>query len=288
MIKSCNLVYKTVKRSYNKIMKETRHEEYAHISNNLPFILLPNLVRTPSTCRAEKNWHDNIEIQVCLDGEGEVLLDGDKFPFTKGDIAVVNSNVIHYTYTPCSLTYTCLIVDTSFCKQMDIDYQSLDFESLFKNQKIYDKVEILTKAYYDENTPCKVAFLTQTILEILIEIINGYSKTKSSEKAKPLTYERVKQTIKFVRENYNKKLTLDELSKVVYCDKFTLSRDFKKITGQTIVNYVNSFRCQKAAELLESGESVIQTAYKCGFDNPSFFSKTFKKYIGNLPSKYKK
>ena len=100
-----------------------------HIINDtrLPFIFHSHKYEKRGVRADVGNWHENIEIQVCLDGEGEVLLDGDKFPFTKGDIAVVNSNVIHYTYTPNSLTYTCLIVDTEFCKQMDIKYQDIDF-----------------------------------------------------------------------------------------------------------------------------------------------------------------
>ena len=282
-----NLFYKPKLCCYNKIMKETRHEEYAHISNNLPFILHPRLKRTPSTCRSEKNWHENIEIQVCLDGEGYVLLDGDKYPISKGDIAVVNSNSIHYTYTPTELTYTCIIIDTAFCKQMDIKYHTLNFASVFKNDKIIELTERLTDVYLNGNSICKIADLTRTVLEILIEIVTYYSTEKADLKPKPIAFDRIKRTIKFIRENYNRKLTLEEIAKNAYCDKFTLSREFKKLTGQTIVNYLNSYRCQKAVDFIENGENVIETAYKCGFENPSFFTKTFKKHLGVSPSKFK-
>lgn len=272
---------------YNKIMNGTRHEEYAHISNNLPFILHPRLHRTPSTCRAEKNWHENIEIQVCLDGEGYVLLDGDKHDFKKGDIILVNSNAIHYTYTNTSLIYTCIIVDTEFCKQVDVNYSSLNLKSKINSESIMCLTEKLTNIYLDENYSCRVARLTQIILQILIEIVEKHVISFSEVKTKPRSYERVKLAIKYVRENYTRKLSLEEIAKNVYADKFVLSREFKKITGQTVINYVNLYRCQKAIELIESGENVIEASYKCGFENPSFFSKTFKKHLGVSPSKYK-
>lgn len=265
----------------------TRHEEYAHIENNLPFILHPRLKRTPSTCRTEKNWHENIEIQVCLEGEGYVLLDGDKISFSKGDVVVVNSNAIHYTYTANELTYTCIIVDTAFCKQININYELIDFVSKFNNNEVVALTEALTDIYLTENYPLKVARLNEIILKILIIITENYSKIIKTEKPKPISNERVKRAVKFIRENYNRKLTLEEIAKHVFTDKFTLSREFKKITGQTVINYVNLYRCQKAIELIESGENVIEASYKCGFENPSFFSKVFKKHVGKLPSKFK-
>ena len=99
-------------------MLGTRYEEYLTFKDNLPFKFYSDITITPTTYSKEANWHENIEIQVCLEGEGYVLLDGDKISFSKGDVVVVNSNAIHYTYTANELTYTCIIVDTAFCKQL--------------------------------------------------------------------------------------------------------------------------------------------------------------------------
>ena len=54
-------------------------------------------------------------------------------------------------------------------------------------------------------------------------------------------------------------------------DKYTLSREFKKLTGMTIVQYINSYRCKKAAEYIASGTSVSEAANMCCFTNMSFF-----------------
>ena len=98
-------------------------------------------------------------------------------------------------------------------------------------------------------------------------------------------FETVKSVITYIRENYNKKITLDEISKAVLCDKYALCREFKKYTGQTITEYLNYYRCVKAKELLEEGYSVTETADLCGFGNLSYFGETFKMHIGYSPSK---
>mgnify|MGYP002519925783 CR=1 FL=1 len=58
-------------------MLSTRYEEYVNFNNNLPFVLSAGLKRTLTNRSTAANWHDNIEIQICTEGEGYVLLDGE-------------------------------------------------------------------------------------------------------------------------------------------------------------------------------------------------------------------
>ena len=73
------------------------------------------------------------------------------------------------------------------------------------------------------------------------------------------------------------------LSKYYFC------RIFKNITGSTVIKYLNMYRCMKARELLSSGKyTVSEAALECGFENMSYFSKTYKAYSGSVPSMAKK
>ena len=85
----------------------------------------------------------------------------------------------------------------------------------------------------------------------------------------------------------DKKLTIDEIADEVGLSKYHFSREFKKVTGLTIVSYINIVRCRNAEKLLIKNEySVHDIAVKCGYENDSYFSKTFKKHMGMLPSEY--
>lgn len=269
-------------------MYGTRHEEYKHLNDGLPFVFHTEIKRTYFNRSKENNWHDNLEIQICTEGSGAVLLDGEKFEFNKNDIVVVNSNVIHYTGTDTSLTYSCLIVSNEFYKSMGMDLQNITFSSIVKNTALSDMLLELKEIYLNQVVPFRIAKLNQIVLQLLITLAEHHIVKKAPRSSKIKNFETAKSAVSYIRKNYNKKITLDEIAKAVFCDKYALCREFKRLTGQTIFENLNNYRCIKAIDFLSNGYTVAATASLCGFDNLSFFTKTFKKYIGRLPSEYKK
>ena len=268
-------------------MAKTRYEEYYKMESGLPFVFHIGLCRTPEVCVKESNWHENPEIQLCCDGQGAVLLDGKEYRFQKGDIVAVNSDEIHYTYTDCQLKYSCLILDTDLLQRLGIPYKVLRLQSLVKDREIVDQIYRLQEIYCDIDNPFRTAELTESVIRIVLMLYKGYS-IQAKQKSETKSFSRVKDAVRYLREHYAEKIVLDRLAQRLYYDKYSLSREFKKMTGQTIVTYLNRFRCQMAACCLKEGKGVAQTAYACGFENLSFFSKTFKTYVGCLPSEYKK
>lgn len=266
-------------------MVATRHDEYRY--NSLPFILNADLDRTYYNRSSESNWHENLEIQFCEKGRGAVHLDGEKYGFQKDDIIVVNTNVIHYTGTDTNITYSCIIVNCDFCRKIGIDPRKLTFSPKIKSQIITDWFYELKEVYNDTGTPLRIAKLNEILLKILIELAENHT-VKTIPDSDIKNFDTIKSVITYLRENYNKKITLNEISKAVLCDKYALCREFKRFTGQTIIENLNNYRCIKAMYFLREGHTVAETASLCGFDNLSFFTRTFKKYIGKLPSHYKK
>ena len=266
-------------------MLGTRYEEYGQKLGELPFVLNLDIKRNQYNLSKQANWHENLEMQVCVSGNGTVLSDGKKHTFNKNDIAVINSNAIHYTATDTELIYDVIIISTDFCKQMGFD--SINYNPVFKSHKILTLFENLKKIYSDPNTVYRTAKLNSLLLEIMLELSVNHKVNATNPEEKNKNYERVKSALLYIRENYTRKITLDEIAKAVYCDKYTLCKDFKKYTGQTVFENLNHYRCVKAIDCLKTGSTVSETASLCGFDNFSFFTKTFKKYIGRLPSKYK-
>ena len=56
----------------------------------------------------------------------------------------------------------------------------------------------------------------------------------------------------------------------------------------TVIEYVNILRCKEAKRLISEGQSVSEAAIASGFNNLSYFTRTYKKYVGELPSSNKK
>ena len=90
-----------------------------------------------------------------------------------------------------------------------------------------------------------------------------------------------------IRHHYAEKITLDTLARNTFTDKYRLSHNFKTLTGITIIEYVNKHRCDVSKNHIRNGLSISEAATLCGFDNMSFFTKTFYKHTGKHPSDYK-
>ena len=263
-----------------------RYEEYSLSNNSLPFILNADIQKTPHNLSTEKNWHEDLEIQLCTNGQGSVLLNGKNYSFVKNNIAVIGPNAIHYTTTADSLTYTCLIISPSFFKSMGINTYDFRFQTVIMDTEL-EKMLLRLTEIYKSDSKLKTAKLNQALLNIVITLIESYSTESDSEVVEDQSFLKIKAVIKYIRRNYNKKITLAELAQHSCTDKYALCRIFKKTTGLTITNYINRYRCQIAADLISQGQLIGEAALSCGFENLSFFTKTFKKYIGVLPSVYK-
>lgn len=92
----------------------------------------------------------------------------------------------------------------------------------------------------------------------------------------------------FIRENFNKPITLKEISKVVKMSPFAFSRYFKKSSGSGFVEYLNQVRTNKACYLLrETDYQINEIAVECGFMSISNFNKQFRKTVGISPRDYR-
>lgn len=269
-------------------MENYRYEDYSQIKERIPCVVNSNIIRTKHKLSDTANWHNNIEIQTCCEGSGYVILNGVRTEIDMEDIVAVNCNTIHFTGTDDYIKYHCIIIDNDFCRNSGIDCADIQFENVFKNPAIMDSITETVKIYKNSDDVCYKAKLQYLILGILIEMRLYHTKNISVSKYDAKYFKEVKETILYIQSNYNKKITLEKLSKETYIDKYTLSKKFKEFTGITIVDYINIYRSKQALLMIQNGEQIGSAARLCGFNNISFFTKTFKKYTGNLPSFYKK
>lgn len=98
----------------------------------------------------------------------------------------------------------------------------------------------------------------------------------------------IRKIVEHIRLNYTQKLSLSDLASLSNLSESYLSKTFKKEVGQNLSQYVEHLRCDKAAEMLQSGRTPIQeiSGYVGYIDN-NYFVKVFKKQYGVTPSEYR-
>lgn len=98
----------------------------------------------------------------------------------------------------------------------------------------------------------------------------------------------VYKVTEYIKENYMKKISLDDIANHVYLSKSYLSKLFKDEMGISLVNYINKLRIEKSKILLhDSALSIVDVANLVGFDDQSYFTKVFKNTVGISPGKFK-
>jgi two-component system response regulator YesN len=96
------------------------------------------------------------------------------------------------------------------------------------------------------------------------------------------------QVKKYIRENIEKRVTLQEAAVNVCLSAGYLSMIFKKHCGENFVDYVNRCKIEKARMMLKSDEYLIgQVGEALSFENAYYFAKVFKRYTGMTPSEYR-
>lgn len=94
--------------------------------------------------------------------------------------------------------------------------------------------------------------------------------------------------IEYMKENIRKKITVDELCSSLHYNRSYTFREFKRATGKTVMSYFLILKVDKAKKILcETSLPISKIADELGFENPGYFSKTFKKATGYTPSKYR-
>ena len=101
--------------------------------------------------------------------------------------------------------------------------------------------------------------------------------------------EQFMQTVKDVVEKQmeNPEFSIDMFAQEVNMGRTTFYHKLKNITGMTPIDFLQTMRIKRGVQLIDSGEYNISTvAYKIGFNDPKYFSKCFKKYMGVTPTEY--
>lgn len=154
------------------------------------------------------------------------------------------------------------------------------------SKKIYHKLhEIIDKQPLDK----LLSFLY--LLEELnsVEDIKMLTPTGFSANLNLKANHRIDKVYNFVKENYSKKIKLDEVSNLVSMGNEAFCRFFKKSLNKSFFTFINEYRINLASKMLiETNKQVSQIAYDCGYESLPFFYRQFQKFMNCSPLVFRK
>jgi two-component system response regulator YesN len=98
----------------------------------------------------------------------------------------------------------------------------------------------------------------------------------------------IKPAIDYIKRRYCEPITLNDVAKAAHLSVSRLSHVFKEQTGLTIVDYLTNTRIEYAKELLIStNKSCTEVCFEAGYNNQSYFTRTFKDIVGLTPRNFR-
>ena len=124
----------------------------------------------------------------------------------------------------------------------------------------------------------------------LITLVRDFCENeKANEISHDTTLGNIQAIYQYVTENYNTKITLDNLCFLFGTNKTTLCKSFRQEYGTTILNYINSLKIREAKSLLRKNQmNSTQIADALGYESIHYFCRQFKKATGQTPTEYAK
>lgn len=267
-------------------MPYTEYELHHDIGGEIPILLKEmRIISSGKPQNIIVNWHTNIEVLYCTGGEGEVLYGTKRIHISKGDIVIVNSEVFHDQITTSTLEFFTLIIDNNFCHQNGFHPEKMLFEEHVTSQR----TEMLFKRIIEANRiygAFRVTKIRYAVLGFMIHLMNEYA-ISTENTTDNVNTKRIKDVTNYIKMHFTEKLTLEDIANQTNISKYYLVHEFKRLTGKTVIEYLNMLRCINARSMIRNDFNISTAALSSGFENLSYFTRTYKKYIGVLPSEDK-
>lgn len=251
-------------------------------------------------CAAACHWHTDLEFIFVLDGRMEYDVNGETVRLIKGQGIFVNSKRLHYGFSSefedCSFLVatvhpSLLGADTGAGKAFfdeKFGAGTEDFIVLSPETPWQAEALFLVRALYDAMcaaaSPLRLLAAATGLCAHVAEHIRPVGERLPDDH-----WNTIRKMTGFLHRHYGEKLTLEDAAAAGAVCRSVACALFKKYIGLTFNAYLVRCRIQKAREMLrETNRSAAEIALACGFQSPSYFSRTFRQETGLAPRAYRR
>ncbi|MFV5696471.1 AraC family transcriptional regulator [Flavobacterium sp. LB3P122] len=247
------------------------------------------------------HFHPEFELTFIVASKGKRRIGNHVSDFEGSDLVFIGSNIPHLNFD-----YGIKTEYEKVVLQIKEDFFKNDFSTTPELTSIYQLFENSKKAVsFHGDIKDEIGKRLQKIhllshFEQFIEVLSLFQILATSNEMtllhdKPFEnlYNnkeqlRLKVIYKFIENNYQRAVSIEEIAKLTHLSKAAFCRYFKKMTRLTFTEFLNQYRIEQAKRLLKSDKNVTETCYECGFESLSYFNRIFKKVVGENPIQFKK
>jgi len=290
------------------VMRDDLWENTALINQAFPFNIFEN---TPSGNQILRlHWHEHYEFILIDQGEAVFQIGGNQIHASAGDLLFVNSGQLHAGYSDdptqfikyYAIVFHPSLVGHQSAHLLSVDLMSLHSEgrtlfsnSLNKHSEYYPQLimTITTLIQEFQNKLHGYEVAVRAYCQLLFTwLCRGYMITpdeKRQTEAVRLKTAQFKAMLLYIEEHFTDRITLNQAAAMVRLSPYHFCKTFKKLTGLTLIQYINLRRIYEAEHLLRTTTlSITEIAEQIGSGSINSFSKLFKQYKGYSPMSIRK
>lgn len=252
------------------------------------------------------HWHEEIQFCTVTKGTFAFYVNEESFRLEEGQGIFINSGCLHMA-KPLDVpggVFACLnlhpklltffpssVVDSQYVQPV---LHAPDFRTVLLSGQEPWHADILQRllrmhTIYEERAYGYELDLCIEIAQIWRIMVHKMLAFAGSRAYGRVDYQKMKQILSYLHENYREKISLNELAPVANLSVSECCRFFKRIANCTIIEYLTDYRLKHSLELLQfSNMTISEIAYEVGFSSTSYFVERFKKHIGMPPTAYRK
>lgn len=244
--------------------------------------------------------HENVEICMMVEGECDIVVNGETITVRAGEMMTIFSHMIHSFHMRSRRPATFLQlhfqpdgfsgVDDGVVKNVKFLHYMVEEHSAYLlqpfSERLYSCVErICMEKSEKENVYCE-ALATLYIYEMVFllsrEIAQEYRRIFFVRD--PL----VIHAIQYINEHIEERVGLNDVARGCGANARHLSAAFRESLNITLIDYINIAKVDRAMRWLTStGMSIVDIAAKLGFSSTQYFSTVFKRYTHVTPKEYR-
>lgn len=252
------------------------------------------------------HWHEELELAVLTEGSAVIASGNEKYVLRAGEGFFVNSGVLHaardHAQSHCRFHSLCFhprLVGGSLDSVFYRDYvtplcRNKSLESLMLRptlpwqQQILEATEQVWQLCVSESPGYE--FRTRALLsEIVAALVARMPATQAVTGGKAARdAQRLKAMLAYIHDHYAGDLTARSIAASAAISESEALRCFRGTIGTSPIQYVKQYRIQQAAQqILETSDRISDIAVRCGFQDMSYFTKSFREETGCTPTEYR-
>lgn len=286
-------------------LNENYSEKICYDIPQYPAYIRRGLLSQYPNYSAPNHWHDDIELIAVLSGEMEYSVNGELLKLQKSQGLLVNAGQMHFGFSHekkecdfiCVLLHPVLLcplpsIEQDFVKPLiqnqNLPYILLQPEIPWK-KNIYDKILYLYNIRKEKTAPLKILAAFAQIWELLCENISADKRPAGKNIQENRDLSIVKDMAQFIQKNYTEKISLADIAASGAVGQSKCCKLFSQFFFQSPVMYLTQHRLTKSIELLLNTDlPITEIALSVGFGSASYYTETFRKWMGKTPSEFRK